>query len=228
MAHIHATRPPRVSRPALRTNAGVLAKEYALILLGAILYGLSTILFVFPHKLLLGGTSGIAVILADLLPLTAGEVSVTLNVTLIVVAFFVLGKGMAIKTFFGSLFTTIAIGLFEKILPVEEPPIANIYLSALAGAAVIAVASGIMFYVDSSSGGTDIVALIVKKFFPIHIGRALLLTDILIVLVGGIMAGLTMLVSSFVGLLVKTLGIDAVIALIKRTPYHGNTEKEQA
>ena len=228
MAHIHATRPPRVFRSALRTNAGVLAKEYALILLGAILYGLSTILFVFPHKLLLGGTSGIAVILADLLPLTAGEVSVTLNITLIVVAFFVLGKGMAIKTFFGSLFTTIAIGLFEKILPVKEPPIANIYLSALAGAAVIAVASGIMFYVDSSSGGTDIVALIVKKFFPIHIGRALLLTDILIVLVGGIMAGLTMLVSSFVGLLVKTLGIDAVIALIKRVTQHGNTEKEQA
>ena len=137
MAHIHATRPPRVFRSALRTNAGVLAKEYALILLGAILYGLSTILFVFPHKLLLGGTSGIAVILADLLPLTAGEVSVTLNITLIVVAFFVLGKGMAIKTFFGSLFTTIAIGLFEKILPVKEPPIANIYLSALAGAAVL-------------------------------------------------------------------------------------------
>ena len=206
-------------------KTAVFIKEYALILLGAILYGLSTILFVFPHKLLLGGTSGIAVILADLLPLTAGEVSVTLNVSLIVVAFFVLGRGMAIKTFFGSLFTTVAIGLFEKILPVKEPPIANIYLSALAGAAVIAVASGIMFYVDSSSGGTDIVALIVKKFFPIHIGRALLLTDILIVFVGGIMAGATMLISSFIGLLVKTLGIDAVIGLIKRVTRHGHTEK---
>ncbi len=225
MARTHAARPRRAHHHALPANAGVFAKEYALILLGAILYGLSTILFVFPHELLLGGTSGIAVILAKVLPLTAGEVSVTLNVSLIVVAFFVLGKGMAIKTFFGSIFTTIAIGLFEKILPVEEPPIANIYLSALAGAAVIAVASGIMFYVDSSSGGTDIVALIVKKFFPIHIGRALLLTDLLIVLVGGILAGLQMLCSSFVGLLVKTLGIDVVIGFIKRVIH---TEKEQA
>ena len=218
MAHTHAT-------PRRCADAGKIIREYALILLGAILYGLSTILFVFPHELLLGGTSGIAVILAKILPLTAGEVSVTLNISLIIVAFFVLGKGMAIKTFFGSLFTTIAIGLFEKILPVEEPPIANMYLSALAGAAVIAVASGIMFYVDSSSGGTDIVALIVKKFFPIHIGRALLLTDLLIVLVGGIMAGISMLCSSFIGLLVKTLGIDAVIGIIKRVTHN---EKEQA
>ena len=70
--------------------------------------------------------------------------------------------------------------------------------------------------VDSSSGGTDIVALIVQRFFHLHIGRALLVTDILIVLTGGLLSGGAILLSSLIGLLIKTLGIDLVIAWIGR------------
>ena len=73
-----------------------------------------------------------------------------------------------------------------------------------------------MFYVDSSSGGTDIVALIVKKFSGIQIGTALLITDVLIVVVGGILSKLSIFISSFIGLLVKTLGINLVIFIIKK------------
>ena len=73
-----------------------------------------------------------------------------------------------------------------------------------------------MFFVDSSSGGTDIIALIVKKFSGIQIGKALLITDILIVLIGGWFLGITLLISSVVGLLIKTLGIDFVISIIKK------------
>lgn len=57
--------------------------------------------------------------------------------------------------------------------------------------------------------------MIIRKFYGIHIGRALLITDFLIVLIGGVLSGLTILISSFLGLLVKTFGIDLVIALIK-------------
>ena len=72
-----------------------------------------------------------------------------------------------------------------------------------------------MFYVDSSSGGTDIIALIIKKYSNIQIGKALLITDVLIMIVGGILSGLSLFLSSFLGLLIKTLGIDLVIGMIK-------------
>lgn len=72
-----------------------------------------------------------------------------------------------------------------------------------------------MFYVDSSSGGTDVIALIIKRFFNINIGKALLITDILIVIVGGILSGITIFISSFLGLFVKTFGIDFIISYIK-------------
>lgn len=189
--------------------------EYALILLGSLLYAVSTILFIFPNGLLLGGTSGISVILEAFLPFTPGMILTVINLALIVLAFVVLGREMAVKTLVGSVLTTAFVGLLERPLTFEEPLIGNAFLSAVVGALIIAVASGVMFYVDSSSGGTDVVALIVRKFSGIHIGRALLLTDVLIVIVGGVIAGWIVLFASFVGLLIKTLGIDAVIAVIK-------------
>ena len=191
--------------------------EYSLITLGSILYGIGTVLFVFPSGALLGGTTGIAMILSGYLPLTSGNVSVILNVSLIVIAFVFLGKSMAIKTFIGSALTTFFIGVFEPLFISIAPVIGNPYFSALFGAAIIAFASGIMFYVDSSSGGTDIVALILKKYVKINIGVALMITDVLIVVVGGILAAsVTVFFSSVLGFLVKVLGIDLVISLIKK------------
>ena len=190
--------------------------SYLLILGGSILYAISTIVFIFPNGLLLGGTSGISVILTAFLPFSPSIILMIINFALIVLAFAVLGKGMAIKTLIGSVLTTVFIGLFENLLPFQQALISNPYISALIGATIIAIASGIMFFVDSSSGGTDIIALIVKKFSGIHIGKALLITDILIVLVGGFLSGITILISSSLGLLVKTFGIDFVIWIIKK------------
>ena len=200
----------------IQTKRSRVVIDYLLILLGAFLYTVSTVLFIFPHKLLLGGTSGISVILEAYLPFSPGVIWLMINTGLIIAAFLVLGKQMAVRTLIGSVVTTGMITAAEQILQLAGPVIAVPWLSSLVGAAIIAVASGVMFYVDSSSGGTDVVALIVRKYSAIDIGKALLLTDFLIVVVGGILSGWTIGLSSMAGLLVKTLGIDLVIGLIKR------------
>ena len=190
--------------------------DYFLIILGSAFYAVSTILFIFPHSLLLGGTSGISVILNFFLSFSPANILMVINFSLIIVAFLVLGKSMGLKTLVGSSLTTIFIGVFEKILNLKEPIIQNQYISAVIGAFFIAIASGIMFYVGSSSGGTDVIALIIQKFSSIKIGKALLITDILIVIVGGLLSNLVILISSFIGLLVKTLGVDFVISQINK------------
>ena len=192
-------------------------KEFLLILIGSFLYAVSTTLFIFPHALLLGGTSGISVILESFLHISPGTILMVINSLLIVVAFLLLGRKMGIKTLIGSVLTTFLIGILEQILVLDSPVFANCYLSAAIGAGIIAIASGIMFYVDSSSGGTDVIALIIRKYSDIQIGKALLLTDILIVVVGGFLSGRTVFFSSFLGFLIKTLGIDLVITIIKAT-----------
>ena len=190
--------------------------EYFLILLGSIFYAISTVLFIFPHSLLLGGTSGISVILNFFLQFSPANILMIINFSLIIVAFFVLGKSMGLKTLIGSSVTTIFIGIFEKIFDYKETIIQNQYISAVIGATIIAVASGIMFYVGSSSGGTDVVALIIRKFSNIKIGKALLITDVLIVIAGGFLSNYIILICSFIGLLVKTLGVDFIISQITK------------
>ena len=190
--------------------------NYGLIILGSILYAIATVAFIFPHSLLLGGTSGISVILNAYIPFSPGAILVIINFSLLIAAFVVLGKEMAVKTFVGSTLTTVFVGIFEIIFGNSTILISNIYISAFVGAAIIALASGIMFYVKSSSGGTDIIGLIVKKYSNINIGKSLLITDFLIVIVGGIVSGYTVLASSFIGLLIKTFGIDFVIEVINK------------
>lgn len=194
----------------------IVLQEYLLILLGSVLYAVSTVLFVFPHGVLLGGTSGISVILESFLQYSPGSILMVINSFLVLLAFALLGQEMGIKTLIGSVLTTVLIGVLEQVLVFEQAVISNAYASGAIGAVIIAIASGIMFYVDSSSGGTDVIALIIKKYSDIKIGKALLVTDILIVIVGGLLSGLTIFFSSFLGLLIKTFGIDFVISAIKQ------------
>ena len=191
-------------------------KDFLFIFLGSFLYACSTLLFIFPHSLLLGGTSGISVILESFLHFSPGTILTVINSLLIVLAFLLLGKEMGIKTLVGSVLTTAFIGILEPVFDFEKTILSNPYLSAAVGAVIIAVASGIMFYVDSSSGGTDVIALIIKKYWNFKIGKALLVTDVMIVVIGGILSGAAVFFSSFLGLLLKTFGIDIVISFIKK------------
>lgn len=191
-------------------------KEYAVIVLASILYAFSTHFFIFPFGIFLGGTSGISVILNHFIPFSPGIILMIINILLLTLAFILLGKDMAIKTFVGSLATTVAIGGLEIFLPSPTPIISNIYISGIVGAALICVASALLFYVRSSSGGTDIVALIVNKYAKMNIGKALLCTDILIVIIGGIISGFSIAAASVIGLLIKTFGIDLIIDLLQK------------
>jgi len=120
-----------------RKTVAKFTKEYFLILLGSALYAASTVLFIFPHGLFLGGTSGISVILDAFLPASPGKILMVINFLLILLAFVTLGKDMAAKTLAGSVCTTVLIGVFENWLTWDAPVAGNVYLSALAGAAVV-------------------------------------------------------------------------------------------
>jgi uncharacterized membrane-anchored protein YitT (DUF2179 family) len=184
-----------------------IVRDAVFILLGSFLYGVSTHFFIFPKGILLGGTSGISVILSLVLPVSAGKISTVINLLLILVAFIVLGKGMAIKTFIGSALTTLFIGGFDLTVKLDSPIINNVLLSSVIGAFLIAVASTMLFKVDSSSGGTDIIALIIGKFSSLNLGIALLISDFIIVLSGFFLYAPDVAAASFIGYLIKTLGI---------------------
>ena len=139
-----------------------------------------------------------------------------MNTLLILVAFIVLGKGMAVKTFIGSALTTLFIGGFDLLIRVDAPIVDSVWLSAVIGAVIIAAASTMLFCVDSSSGGTDIIALIIGKLSSMNIGIALLVSDFVIVLSGFFLYDVKIAIASFIGYLIKTLGIAFMMHVIRR------------
>lgn len=186
------------------------------ILTASLAYAVGTVWFIFPHGLFLGGTSGISVILTAFLPFPPGALLMVINMALLVLAFVILGRRIAFKTLLGSTATAVMIAAVERYATPTAALIEAPWLSGAVGALILAAAGGLLFFVDASSGGTDIVALVVRRFFPIHIGRALFLTDILIVLVGGLLTNVSLLLASALGLAIKAFGIDAFVALYAR------------
>ena len=83
--------------------------NYLFIIFGGILYALATVMFIFPHSLLLGGTSGISVILNEYISFSPGTILLVINFSLLIAAFVVLGRSMATKTLIGSVLENIAV-----------------------------------------------------------------------------------------------------------------------
>lgn len=192
-------------------------RTFMLIALGSAVYALATQFFIFSNNLFLGGTSGVSVILNHFFPaFSSGDFLMLINIVLMVLALIILGRNMAVKTFIGSTLTTLFIGFIDHVFPLSEIPVVHPVLSAVIGASLIAVASAILFYIDSSSGGTDIIALIIRKFSSIQIGKALLVSDVLIVIIGACVSSLPIAIASVIGLVIKTFGIDVVIGAFNR------------
>lgn len=203
----------------------LLLKTTVAIAAGSWIYAVALHFFVFSHGVLLGGTGGVSVLLSHYLPgLSAESYLVIINTLLMLVAVLTLGRNMAGKTMLGSLFTTLFVGVLDSAAFARTPLIENVFLSTIVGAGTVAIGSTMLFCVDSSSGGTDIIALIIKKYSRISIGRALLIADILIVLLGILSFDWTVAAASVMGLLIKTFGIDLLIQGYRRFLERGNEQ----
>lgn len=184
-----------------------------------------------PNGFATGGVSGISIILAPLIPfLTQAQILMIINGLMIVLGFIFLGRGCTFRTIYCSVVYSLENYLLELIcgeavtLPLTDQPFLElVYAILLTGGA-----SAIMFNCGASSGGTDIVALIMKKYTHINVGRALLVTDFIIASLSffkfDIPAGTVEVVAqtglySMLGLFAKAFLIDGVIEDISKSKY---------
>ena len=156
------------------------AKEFLLMNLGCILLAAGVYFFKIPNSFVTGGVTGIGTILAAVTPISAGAWIWILNVALLVVGFIFLGKGTGVKTVYCSLFYSTLTYVFEIFIPLDAPLSNQPLLELVYAMLLSSIGSAMIFNSDSSSGGTDIIALILKKFSNINIGKALLFTDFIV------------------------------------------------
>ena len=171
-----------VKIPVNRLMTGL--KDYIIIVIGLMLYGVGFTAFILPHKIVIGGLSGVGTLVYFA---TNGAVSVAVtqyvcNLLLLTIAYKMVGKTFVLRTIFGATVISLAIGVFESIfMSLGHPLIEDISMSAILGAILCGLGIGLVFVHNGSSGGTDIVAAMVSKVSNVSIGRTMIFTDMLIV-----------------------------------------------
>ena len=191
-------------------------KQYAMITLSISIMSVGVYFFKFPNNFVFGGVTGMAALAAKLTPLSASAFSSAANMILLGVGLIFLGKKFAMTTGYATVVMSLELMALEKICPLRGPLSNQPMLDLLFAIALPAIASALLFNVGASSGGTDVIALIVEKYTHIHnVAVALFLTDLFMVIAACFVFDLYTALYSFVGLTVKSLVIDAVLEKIK-------------
>ena len=190
--------------------------QYAIITLSITIMSIGVYFFKFPNNFVFGGVTGAAALVAKLTPLSAAAFSSWANMILLVVGLIFLGKKFAMTTGYASVVMSMELMFLEKFFPMHGSLSNQPMLDLLFAIALPAIASALLFNVGASSGGTDVIALIVEKYTHIRsIAVALFLTDLFMVVAACFVFNLYTALYSFVGLTVKSLVIDAVLERIK-------------
>lgn len=185
--------------------------EYTIMALATLLLSIGIYFFRFPNHFTFGGITGLSVILASFIPLSPTLLNNCMNVVLLVVGFLFLGKGFGVKTFFVTVLSILFTALAERFFPMAAPFTDQPVLELIFAITLPALAAAILFNLDASSGGTDIIAMILRKYISLDIGVALMCVDTLIALSSFFIFGIEAGLYSVTGLLAKTLLIDNTI-----------------
>lgn len=194
-------------------------KYFLLLTLSTLIMAIGTYFFKFANNFTFGGITGLAVLVARSGVMSAADFNLIMNMLLLVIGLIVLGKKFAAKTAYCSILLSVVLSALERIYPMSHPLTDQPMLELCYAIALPALGSAVLFNIGSSSGGTDIVAMILKKYSSIDIGRALIATDVLITLAGCFVFGIRTGLYSFLGLAIRSFMIDTFIESFNLSKY---------
>lgn len=186
-------------------------KEYGIITLGIILVAISVEYFFAPNNLAAGGVTGAAIVLNALVPkLSVGLINLVLNVALFAVAFMFIDGNFGVKTVYASLGLSLIIWGIEKFLnPVAITT--DLIVATIFGTLISAVGMALVFNENASTGGTDILAKMLNKFFHLDIGKSLLIVDFVITFASALVFGVDVGLYAILSVLLLGVLVDKFI-----------------
>ena len=174
--------------PVLNKRVWKTLSEYALVALGILMYVLGWTLFLIPNNLVGGGVTGLSSILqyATHGVINAGWSYGVINILLLIVALRLLGKSFGSKTIFAVVLASVGLSFLQKIIPqgiIQSLALENGKLmSTIMGGMLAGAGIGMTMSQGGSTGGTDIIALVVNKYRNVSPGRMILWIDVAIIL----------------------------------------------
>ena len=194
-------------------------KYFLLLTVSTLIMAVGIYFFKFTNNFTFGGITGLAVLVAKTGLISASDFSFLANILLLILGLFVLGKEFAAKTAYCTILLSVALSALERIYPLSAPLTDEPMLELVFAIALPSLGSAILFNLGSSSGGTDVIAMIVKKYSSFDIGSALMLSDLFITLAGCFVFDIKTGLYSFVGLAVRSFMIDGFIESLNLSKY---------
>lgn len=203
-------------------------KELIEFIIGCFLVALAFNLFMSPNNLVAGGVSGFSLILKHFFGLNPSTIISVANILLIILSFLVLGKEKTKATILGSILFPIFVSLTEHLSTYISFKESEMILIAIFGGVLQGLGAGLIFRAGYSTGGTDILNMIVSKIFKISLGNSMFFTDGTIIVIGAFVFGFNHLMYSLIILyLISTLTDKVVLGISDSKAFYIITSKEK-
>ncbi len=191
-------------------------KNALLIFIGCAINGLAYALFLIPHHFVPGGVSGIAIIINFFAGLPVGVLIMVLNIPVFLLGLKTMGRKYVLSSLVGMVLTSVFIDFFNKVLGLPSatgnPVLASIYGGVMLGAGL-----GIVFRGRASTGGSDIIGMVVSRFTGISVGYGIMVTDFLVISASGL--ALRSLEAPLYGYLVLFLSTKVIDLILEGWSY---------
>ena len=194
-------------------------RECFLMTLGTALVSIGVYFFKFPNHFSMGGVSGLSILLGELITvpwLTPAAFNSVINTLFLFLGFAMLSRGFGVRTVYCSLLYAGLVQFFEWAYPLSAPLTNQLMLELFFAVLLPALGAAILFNLNASTGGTDIVAMILKKYTGLDVGMALLCSDVLIAASALVIFDITAGLCSLLGLVLKSVLVDSVIESLNR------------
>ncbi len=186
-------------------------KNILLLVAGCAIMGLAYALFLIPHHFVPGGVSGIAIILNYFAGLPVGALIMVLNVPIFLLGLKTMGKKYVVNSIAGMVISSIFIDLFDKVLKVQ-PATDNAVLAAIYGGVMLGVGLGLIFRGRASTGGSDIIGMILSKNMGMSLGFGIMVADFVVISASGFAFGkLEAPLYGYIVLFLSTKVIDMIL-----------------
>lgn len=194
-------------------------KNFSLLTISTLIMAVGIYFFKFANNFTFGGITGIAVLVAKFLPISASDFSFVVNILLLIIGWIVLGKSFAEKTAYSTILLSVSLSLLERIYPMSHPLTNEPLLELIFAILLPALGSAILFNIGASSGGTDVIAMILKKYTSVDIGKGLMISDLIFTLAGFLVFNVKTGLYSLFGLILRSALIDNFIESFNRSKY---------
>ncbi len=193
----------------MRKNQKV--REYMMITIAMAIVSAAVYFFMISSGIVIGSVSGLALVLSQMMPISISVLTFALNGVLLVIGFMVVGKDFGAKTVYTSMLLPIFLWIFEQLAPNAGSVTGNIVFDLVAYILVAGLGQALLFHVNASSGGLDILAKVVNKLTHLELGKAVMMIGIVTALTSILVYDVPTLIIGILGTYANGIAVDYFI-----------------